>query len=142
MVLGLGSAVTGIDRAGRGIGHAARGIASALRGATRATGQQVWRTAVRAPLDTGGFLGASAAACIATSPSLLPRTWWMWTANIGLSQIYGYTTGALTQRLLGRAGRAVGLQVDRGEVAFPSEHAARAERWDTSRSLAEIFAEP
>ncbi|MFQ6484322.1 alpha/beta hydrolase [Brachybacterium epidermidis] len=122
MVLGLGSAATGIDRAGRGIRHAARGVASALRGATRATGQQVRRTAVRAPLDTGGFLGASAAAWIATSPSLLPRTWWMWAANIGLSQIYGYTTGALTQRLLGRAGRAVGLQVS---ISPEGRHRAR-----------------
>ncbi|MCT1430840.1 alpha/beta-hydrolase family protein [Brachybacterium muris] len=104
MVLGLGTAVTGI-------GHAARGVASVLRGAGRITGQQVRRTALRAPLDTGGFLGASAASWIATSPSLLPRTWWMWTTNFGFSQIYGYATGALTAHLLARGTRALGLEV-------------------------------
>lgn len=56
-------------------------------------------------------------------------------------QARDYARAALS-RFLATPLRAAGLRVDRVEVAFPSEHAARSERWDTSRSLAEIFAEP
>ena len=61
-----------------------------LRTATRRTRQRARRVAVAAPLDTGGFLGASVTAWISTSPSLLPRTWWMWATNIAFSEVYGY----------------------------------------------------
>ncbi|MFC7456101.1 alpha/beta hydrolase [Brachybacterium sp. GCM10030267] len=67
------------------------------------------------PLSTGGFLGASITGWISTSPSLLPRTWWMWTANIGFSQIYGYATGVLTERLVLRAASEIGLHVEIAE---------------------------
>ena len=88
-----------------------QGAASALRGITRATRRRLRRQAITAPLDTGGFLGASVAAWISTSPSLLPRTWWMWTANIAFSEIYGYATGTLAGVAIRRTGRAMGLRV-------------------------------
>jgi uncharacterized membrane protein len=59
------------------------------------------RVATTTPLSASGFLGASMAGWIATSPSLLPRTWWMWAANYALSTTYGYASGVV----LGRAGR-------------------------------------
>lgn len=73
------------------------------------TGHQVRRAAILRPLDTGGVLGASVTGWISTSPSLLPRTWWMWAANIGLSQIYGYGAGAAGRLLIRRAGSALGI---------------------------------
>src|SRR5699024_10862785 len=72
-----------------------RGAAGAVRAATRGSGRRARRYAIAAPLDTAGFLGAAATAWISTSPSLLPRTWWMWAVNIGLSEEYGYASGAI-----------------------------------------------
>ena len=88
------------------------GAARALRRTTRRARRGARRSAIAAPLDTGGFLGASLTAWISTSPSLLPRTWWMWAANIGLSEVYGYAAGALAGRAVRRAGAAIGLEVD------------------------------
>lgn len=87
------------------------GAVGALRGRDRRTSRGARRAAVRSPLSSGGFLGASAAGWISTSPSLLPRTWWMWAANIALSQTYGYATGVLAERAVRRAGRALGVEV-------------------------------
>jgi len=92
--------------------RALRGASRVLRSASRATGHRVRRAAVAQPLDTGGFLGASVAGWISTSPSLLPRTWWMWMVNISFSQTYGYAAGYLAERLLLRGMRAFGLHVD------------------------------
>ncbi|GAA1487773.1 alpha/beta-hydrolase family protein [Brachybacterium sacelli] len=69
------------------------------------------RTAIAKPLSTGGFLGASIASWISTSPSMLPRTWWMWTVNFGLSQIYGYASGVLWEKVVHRVTGTLGLQV-------------------------------
>lgn len=102
-----------------------RGAATAVRAATRIVGRRDRRThrsAITAPLDTGGFLGASVAGWISTSPSMLPRTWWMWAVNIGLSEIYGYATGALAGRVVRRVGREIGLQV---HIAPDHRHRAR-----------------
>ena len=99
------------------------GALSALRTVTRSTGRRARRLAIAAPLDTGGFLGASVTAWISTSPSLLPRTWWMWAANIGLSEVYGYASGALAGRLVRRVSREIGLQ-----VRIAPDHRRRA-RW-------------
>lgn len=87
------------------------GATAAVRAATRSTSRRARRLALVAPLDTAGFLGASATAWISTSPSLLPRTWWMWAVNIGLSEVYGYAGGALAGRAVRRVGREIGLQV-------------------------------
>jgi uncharacterized membrane protein len=110
------------------------GAVSALRAMTRGTARRTRRLAIAAPLDTGGFLGASAAAWISTSPSLLPRTWWMWAANIGLSEVYGYATGALTSRVLRRLGREIGLQ-----VRIAPDH-RRSARWAGAGALVGITA--
>ncbi|MGP9694746.1 alpha/beta-hydrolase family protein [Brachybacterium sp. AOP25-B2-12] len=56
----------------------------------------------------GGLLGAGTATWISTSPSLLPRTWWMWTANVALSQVYGYAVGAVGERAVRAIGRRAG----------------------------------
>ncbi|MDN5821229.1 MAG: alpha/beta hydrolase [Brachybacterium sp.] len=88
-----------------------RGAAAAVRAASRGSGRRARRSAIIAPLDTAGFLGASATAWISTSPSLLPRTWWMWAVNIGLSEVYGYGGGVLAGRVVRRLGREIGLQV-------------------------------
>lgn len=108
------------------------GARAVLRSATRRTGQRARRVAVLAPLDTGGFLGASVAAWISTSPSLLPRTWWMWAANIGLSEVYGYASGVLAKKLVRRIGGAIGLQMQ-----IAPDHRARA-RWAGAAALVGI----
>ena len=79
--------------------------------ARRHRGQRARRRAILAPLDTGGALGAAVTAWISTSPSLLPRTWWMWAVNIGLSEVYGYASGVLARKLVRRIGTAIGLLV-------------------------------
>ncbi|MGP9537917.1 alpha/beta hydrolase [Brachybacterium sp. AOP43-C2-M15] len=112
----------------------AGGALRTLRAATRSTRRRARRTAIVAPLDTGGFLGASVTAWISTSPSLLPRTWWMWAANIGLSEVYGYASGALAGRALHRVARELGLQV---EIA--PGHRRRA-RWVGASALVGITA--
>lgn len=112
----------------------AGGAATFLRRTSRRAGQRARRSAIAMPLDTGGFLGASAAAWISTSPSLLPRTWWMWAVNIGLSEVYGYATGTLAGRLVRRTMRAVGLEVD-----IAPDHRRRA-RWAGAGALVAISA--
>src|SRR5690606_38705108 len=101
---------------------AARAVtaASVLTRTTRLTRYSRRRQVARS-LDTGGFLGASVTSWIATSPSLLPRTWWMWAANIGVSQMYGYATGVVAERLVVRAAQALGVQ-----VSIEPEHHRRA----------------
>ena len=110
------------------------GAARALRRTTRRARRGARRSAIAAPLDTGGFLGASLTAWISTSPSLLPRTWWMWAANIGLSEVYGYAAGALAGRAVRRAGAAIGLEVD-----IAPDHRRRA-RWAGACALVGITA--
>ena len=112
----------------------ADGTARRLRAATRGTRRRARRTAIVAPLDTAGFLGASVTAWISTSPSLLPRTWWMWAVNIGLSEVYGYASGALLGRAVRRAGRGIGLQ-----VRIAPDHRTRA-RWIGAGALVGITA--
>ena len=97
-------------------------LVRAIGTASRSTGRRARRTAIMAPLDTGGVLGASVTAWISTSPSLLPRTWWMWAANIGLSEVYGYASGALARRAVRRTAAALGLHV---EIAEDHRHRAR-----------------
>jgi uncharacterized membrane protein len=75
----------------------------ASRATRRMIGRAARRVATTTPLSASGFLGASIAGWIATSPSLLPRTWWMWALNYGLSTTYGYASGVG----LGRAGRVL-----------------------------------
>lgn len=104
MGIGSGSSVSALARVVSG----ARRLAGS---ATRTTGRRIRRAAIAAPLSTGGFLGASITGWISTSPSLLPRTWWMWTANIGLSQIYGYAAGSVADQLLRRVAGGLGLRV-------------------------------
>lgn len=58
-----------------------------------------------------------------------------------LAQARGYARAALAH-FLAVPLRAAGVRVDRVEVRFPSEQTTRSERWDTSRSLAEILARP
>ncbi len=110
----------------------AAGARAVLRSATRRTGRRARRVAVLAPLDTGGFLGASVAAWISTSPSLLPRTWWMWAVNIGLSEVYGYASGVLARKLVRRIGTAIGLQMQ-----IAPDHRVRA-RWVGAAALVGI----
>ena len=98
-----------------GLTRMATGAATVLRTATRRTRQRARRVAVAAPLDTGGFLGASVTAWISTSPSLLPRTWWMWATNIAFSEVYGYAAGAIAGRVVRRVGRELGVRVDIAE---------------------------
>ncbi|GAA4528373.1 alpha/beta-hydrolase family protein [Brachybacterium paraconglomeratum] len=83
-------------------------------------------------MDTGGFLGASVAAWISTSPSLLPRTWWMWAVNFGLSEVYGYASGVLVRKLVRRIGTGLGLQVQ-----IAPDHRRRA-RWAGAAALVGI----
>lgn len=116
------------------LARAAGGAGRVLRAVTLGTGRRTRRTAIAAPLDTGGFLGASAAAWISTSPSLLPRTWWMWAVNIGFSEVYGYATGVLAGRIVRRLGREFGLDV---EIA--PDHRRRA-RWAGAGALVCISA--
>jgi len=108
------------------------GAAAAVRAATRTTGHRARRLAIAAPLDTAGFLGASATAWISTSPSLLPRTWWMWAANIGVSEVYGYSLGVASGRVVRRLSREIGLQ-----VRIAPEHRRRA-RWAGAAALVGI----
>lgn len=103
-----------LRRAGRDLAHAVGTV-------TRGTGRRARRTAIMAPLDTGGFLGASVTAWVSTSPSMLPRTWWMWAANIGLSEVYGYASGAMIRQVVRRAAPALGLH-----VAIAPDHRRRA----------------
>ena len=110
------------------------GAARMVRRATRRAAHRARLTAISAPLDTGGFLGASVTAWISTSPSLLPRTWWMWAANIGLSEVYGYATGSLVGRVVHRTAAAIGLEVD-----IAPDHRRRA-RWAGAGALIGITA--
>ena len=82
-----------------------------VRRTTSSAGHRVRRAEIGKPLDTGGFLGASVTGWISTSPSFLPRTWWMWSANIGLSQIYGYAAGVLAGKVVRRAIAGIGLEM-------------------------------
>ena len=110
------------------------GAARLLRRATRRAARSARLTAISAPLDTGGFLGASVTAWISTSPSLLPRTWWMWAVNIGLSEVYGYATGTLVGRAVRCTASAIGLEVD-----IAPDHRRRA-RWAGAGALIGITA--
>ncbi|GAA1322605.1 alpha/beta-hydrolase family protein [Brachybacterium rhamnosum] len=103
------------------LAHLLTRTARTLRSVTRATRRGVRRAEVTRPLSSGGFLGAAAAGWVATTPSMLPRTWWMWAVNIGLSQSYGYTTGVLAERLVRRGAAALGL-----EVGIAEDHRRRA----------------
>ena len=127
MALGTGSSVSALTRTLSSAGRIAGS-------ASRRTGRRIRRAAIAAPLGTGGFLGASVAGWISTSPSLLPRTWWMWTVNIGFSQIYGYATGTLADRLIRRAAGALGLH-----VTIAEDRRARA-RWLGAGALVGISA--
>ena len=98
---------SGSPRTPSGPARSRGGVAAALRTMTRSTGRRARRLAIAAPLNTAGFLGASVTAWISTSPSLLPRTWWMWAANIGLSEVYGYATGSLVGRVVHRTAAAI-----------------------------------
>ncbi|MGP9614430.1 alpha/beta hydrolase [Brachybacterium sp. AOP42-B2-9] len=115
-----------------GVTRLTGGARAMLRSATRRTGQRARRVAVAAPLDTGGFLGASVAAWISTSPSLLPRTWWMWAVNMGLSEVYGYASGVMARKLVRRIGTGIGLQVQ-----IAPDHRARV-RWAGAAALVGI----
>ena len=111
-----------------------RGTAAAVRTVTRSSAGRARRSAIVAPLDTAGFLGASTTAWISTSPSLLPRTWWMWAVNIGLSEAYGYASGVLAGRVVRRLGREIGLQ-----VRITPDHRRRA-RWLGASALVGVTA--
>lgn len=89
-----------VSRSARLSGRLIRNVARAAR-----------LRAVAGPFDSGGFLGASVATWVATSPSLLPRTWWMTATNIGMSQTYGYALGWTAERVVKAAGRVLGVQV-------------------------------
>lgn len=79
------------------------------------------RAATRVPLSAAGSLGAAGALWIATSPSLLPRTWWMWAINGAASTSCGYAVGAVGSRAL-RTALRTGLR------ALPSPSPLRARR--------------
>ncbi|MEE1619354.1 alpha/beta hydrolase [Brachybacterium sp. J153] len=100
-----------------------------VRRTTSTAGHRVRRAEIGKPLDTGGFLGASVTGWISTSPSFLPRTWWMWSANIGLSQIYGYAAGVLAGKVVRRAIAGIGL-----EMSIAPDHRRRA-RWAGAAAL-------
>jgi uncharacterized membrane protein len=74
-----------------------------MRGPGRPRLRTVARTARRVatstPLDPAGVVGAAVAEWVATSPSLLPRTWWMWAVDDGLSMSAGYAIGVQAGRL-------------------------------------------
>jgi uncharacterized membrane protein len=127
--MGIGSALSASSLSGM-LG----GATKIVRRATRRTGRRVRRTAIAKPLSTGGFLGASITSWISTSPSMLPRTWWMWTVNFGFSQIYGYAGGVLAEKVVHRAAQTLGLQVEIAE-----DRRARA-RWIGASALIGISA--
>ncbi|PWH07527.1 hypothetical protein DEO23_02550 [Brachybacterium endophyticum] len=103
----------------RRIGHAARQVAT------------------RTPLSASGFLGASMAGWIATSPSLLPRTWWMWALNYGLSTTYGYASGVG----LGRVGRLLVRRLPHPAARRPLTPRGREVlRWGGAAALTAITA--
>jgi uncharacterized membrane protein len=124
----------GASRSIAGLCTLVGGAARTLRRTRRRTGQRARRRAIVAPLDAGGALGAAVTAWISTSPSLLPRTWWMWSANIGFSEVYGYAVGSLLGRIARRTGRALGLHV---EIA--PGHRRRA-RWVGASALVAVTA--
>ncbi|APX35016.1 hypothetical protein BH708_17130 [Brachybacterium sp. P6-10-X1] len=105
---GSGASLTAL---GRALGDAVH----VVRTVSRRTERRVRRTAIAKPLSTGGFLGASMTTWVSTSPSLLPRTWWMWTVNFGLSQIYGYAGGVVAESVIRRVMDTLGLEVDIAE---------------------------
>ena len=113
---GSDSSVTGLVRT---LGSTAK----VVRTLTKRTEHRARRTAISRPLSTGGFLGASVTSWIATSPSMLPRTWWMWTLNFGASQTYGYAGGVLAERIVLRIMEAIGLRME-----IEEDHRDRA-RW-------------
>ncbi|MGO2719248.1 MAG: alpha/beta hydrolase [Brachybacterium tyrofermentans] len=127
MLFGSGSSLSSLVTA---LGSTARFV----RSATKRTEHRVRRTAIARPLSTGGFLGASMTTWVSTSPSLLPRTWWMWTLNFGASQIYGYAGGVLAERIVRRVSGALGLRVQIAE-----DHRERA-RWLGAAALLSISA--
>ncbi|WP_058234712.1 alpha/beta hydrolase [Devriesea agamarum] len=71
---------------------------------------QMRPSSITAPLASAGVVGASAATWVATSPSLIPRTWWSTAANVGLSQVYGYVAGKAGAQALKVAARALGVK--------------------------------
>ncbi|MFC0675330.1 alpha/beta hydrolase [Brachybacterium hainanense] len=94
----------------RSIRRSVASLLAALTTTTRLTRRSRRQEVTRA-LDSGGFLGASIASWVATSPSLLPRTWWMWAVNIGLSQMYGYASGVVVSRAIQHTAEALGVRV-------------------------------
>lgn len=127
MVLASGSSPSRLAKA-------LQSTAAIVRSATRRTEHRVRRTAIGRPLSTGGFLGASMTTWISTSPSMLPRTWWMWTLNFGASQIYGYAGGVLAEKVIRRLTGTLGLHLEIAE-----DHRERA-RWLGASALISISA--
>lgn len=65
----------------------------------------------RSGFDDVGLTVALLMGWVALSPSLLPRTWWMTAANIGLSTAFGYAVGLLIGWSGQRIARLIGLRV-------------------------------
>ncbi|WP_227487944.1 alpha/beta hydrolase [Brachybacterium subflavum] len=123
----------------RAVGRLARTVHADV--APRATRRMIRRAAGRVatttPLSASGFLGASMAGWIATSPSLLPRTWWMWAANYALSTTYGYASGVV----LGRTGRMLVRRLPHPAAREPlSPRNRETLRWGGAAALVGITA--
>lgn len=69
------------------------------------------RTRFRNGFDDVGLTVALLMGWVALSPSLLPRTWWMTAANVGLSTAFGYAVGLVIGWLARRVASLIGLRV-------------------------------
>lgn len=61
--------------------------------------------------DGAGLAGAHVMSWVSLSPSFIPRTWWMTSASMALSQTFGYAAGAVGRAAARGAGRALGISV-------------------------------
>ncbi|MFC7401285.1 alpha/beta-hydrolase family protein [Citricoccus sp. GCM10030269] len=61
--------------------------------------------------DAAGVIGAHVMSWVSLSPSFIPRTWWMTSVAMGISQSLGYFVGAAGRTAARGLGRAVGVSV-------------------------------
>ncbi|MCY1159502.1 MAG: hypothetical protein MOP51_2527 [Citricoccus sp.] len=61
--------------------------------------------------DGAGIAGAHVMSWVSSSPSFIPRTWWMTSIATAVSQTFGYAVGATGRAAVRGAGRALGVSV-------------------------------
>ncbi|GAA1154365.1 alpha/beta hydrolase [Ornithinicoccus hortensis] len=97
---------------------------------------QPTRTGLRRGFDDVGLTVALLMGWVALSPSLLPRTWWMTAANVGISTAFGYAVGLFIGWVAHHLARLIGLRV----TVDPRAATWLWRAWYTGLALATLLA--